>query len=185
MIRFFCYILGFHLGIPNLLNDFLKFLYISFLYFVGSLGCEVLSLLTFIILFQFSLVQSLNHVWLFATPWTAACQAFLYISTPVHLLKHMSITSVMPVNHLIFCCPLLLCLQSFPASGSFPVNQLFTSGGQNIGVSASASILPKNIQAWFLLGWTGWMSFQSKGLSRVFSNTTVQKHQFFSAQLSL
>ena len=77
------------------------------------------------------------------------------------------------------------CLQSFPASGSFPVSQFFTSGGQNIGVSASASVLPMNIQDWSLLGWTGWISLQSKGLSRVFSNTTVQKHQFFGAQLSL
>ena len=76
-------------------------------------------------------------------------------------------------------------LQSFPASGSFPISQFFTSGGQSIGVSASASVLPMNIQDWSPLGWTGWMSFQSKGLSRVFSNTTVQKHQFFHAQLSL
>ena len=76
-------------------------------------------------------------------------------------------------------------LQSFPASGSFPRNQFFASGGQSIGVSASASVLPMNIQEWFALGWTGWISLQSKGLSRVFSNTTVQKHQFFGAQLSL
>ena len=76
-------------------------------------------------------------------------------------------------------------LQSFPASGSFPMTQFFTSGGQSIGVSASASVLPMNIQDWFLLGWTGWISWQSKGLSRVFSNTAVQKHQFFGAQLSL
>ena len=76
-------------------------------------------------------------------------------------------------------------LQSFPASGSFPMSQFFTSGGQSIRVSASPSVLPMNIQDWFPLGWTGWISFQSKGLSRVFSNTTVQKHQFFSAQLSL
>ena len=74
--------------------------------------------------------------------------------------------------------------QSFPASGSFPISQFFASGGQSIGVSASASVLPMNIQDWFPLGWTGWISLQSKGLSRVFSNTTVQKHQFFSAQLS-
>ena len=74
-------------------------------------------------------------------------------------------------------------LQSFPASGSFPVSQFFTSGGQSIGVSASASVLPMNIQDWFPLGWTDWVSFQSKGLSRVFSNTTVQKHQFFCTQL--
>ena len=77
------------------------------------------------------------------------------------------------------------CLQSFPASGSFPVSQFFTSGGQNIGVSASASVLPMNTQDWSPLGWTGWISLQSKGLSRVFSNTTVKKHQFFSTQLSL
>ena len=75
-------------------------------------------------------------------------------------------------------------LQSFPASGSFPVSQ-FSSGGQNIGVSASASVLPVSIQDWFPLGLTGWISLQSKGLSRVFSNTTVQKHQFFGTQLSL
>ena len=74
--------------------------------------------------------------------------------------------------------------QSFPASGSFPVSQLFTSGGQNIGVSASTSVLPMNTQDWSHLGWTGWISLQSKRLSRVFSNTTIQKHQFFSAQLS-
>ena len=76
-------------------------------------------------------------------------------------------------------------LQSFPASGSFHMNQLFTSGGQSIGVSALVSVLPVNIQDWFPLGWTVWISLLSKGLSRVFSNTTVQKHQFFSAQLSL
>ena len=76
------------------------------------------------------------------------------------------------------------CLQSFPTSGSFHMSQLFTSGGQNIGVSASISVLPMNSQDWSPLGWTGWISLQSKGLSRVFSNTTIQKHQFFSAQLS-
>ena len=76
-------------------------------------------------------------------------------------------------------------LQSFPASGSFQMSSFFTSGGQSIGVSASASVLPMNTQDWYPLGWTGWISFQSKGLLRVFSNTTVQKHQFFGAQLSL
>ena len=76
-------------------------------------------------------------------------------------------------------------LQSFPASGSFQMSQFFTSGGQSIGVSASASVLPMNIQDLFPLGWTGWISLLPKGLSRVFSNTTVKKHQFFSAQLSL
>ena len=80
--------------------------------------------------------------------------------------------------------PFSSCPQSFPASGSFPMSQLFPSGGQSIGVSASTSVLPMNTQDWFPLGWTGWLSLQSKGLSRVFSNTTVQKHQFFGAQLS-
>ena len=79
--------------------------------------------------------------------------------------------------------PFFSCLQSFPASGSFPVSQFFTSGGQSIGLSAS--VLPMNIQDWFPLGWTGWISLLSKGLSRVFSNTTVQKHQFFGFELSL
>ena len=76
------------------------------------------------------------------------------------------------------------CLQSFPTTGSFPMSQFFTSGGHSIGVSASASVLPMNIQDWFPLGWTGWISLLSKGLSRGFSNTTVQKHQFFGTQLS-
>ena len=81
--------------------------------------------------------------------------------------------------------PFSSCLQSFPASGSFPMSWLFASGGQSIGVSASASVLPMNTQDWSPLGCTGWISSKSKGLSRVFSSTTVQKHQFFSAQLSL
>ena len=81
--------------------------------------------------------------------------------------------------------PFSSCLQSFPASGCFQMSQFFASGSQSIGVSASASVLPMNIQDWYPLGWTGWISLQSMGLSRVFSNTTVQKHQFFGAQLSL
>ena len=80
--------------------------------------------------------------------------------------------------------PFSFCLQSFPASGSFQMSQFFASGGQNFGVSASASVLPMNIQDWFPLGWTGLISLQAKGLSRVFSNTTVQKHWYFDAQLS-
>ena len=80
--------------------------------------------------------------------------------------------------------PFSSCPQSLPASESFPMSQLFAWGGQNIGVSASASVFPMNTQDWFPLEWTGWISLQSKGLSRVFSNTTVQKHQFFGAQLS-
>ena len=79
--------------------------------------------------------------------------------------------------------PFSSCPQSFPASGSLQMSQFFTSGGQSIGVSASASVLPMSIQDWFLLGWTGWISLQSRGLSRVFSNTTIQKYQFFSSAL--
>ena len=81
--------------------------------------------------------------------------------------------------------PFSSCLQSFPSSGTFPMSQFFASGGQRIGVSASASVLPMTIQDWFPLEWTGWISLLSKGLSRVFSNTTLQKHQFFATQPSL
>ena len=91
----------------------------------------------------------------------------------------------MPCNHLILCCPLSSCIQSFPVSGSFPVSWLFSSGSQSIGVSALVSVLPMNIQGWFPLGLTGLISLQSKRLSRVFSNITVQKNQFFRAQFSL
>ena len=101
-----------------------------------------------------------------------------FIQTHVHWVGdgiQPSSSSVVPFSR----------LQSFPAPGSFPVSQLFASGGQSIGVSASTSVLPMNIQDWFPLGWTGWISLQSKGLLRVFFNTTVQKHQFFRAQLSL
>ena len=101
------------------------------------------------------------------------------------LLKLMCIETVMPSNQLIHHHPLHFLPQSFPASESFPMNQLFASGGQRIGVSASASVLPMNIHDWFSLRLTRLVSLQSKGLSRVFSNTTVQKHQIFSAQLSL
>ena len=131
-----------------------------------------------------SSVQSLSHVHLFANPWAAACQASLSITNSWSLLKLMSMESVMPSNHLILCRPLLLPSIFLPAAGSFPMSQFFASGGQSIGVSASASVLPMNTQDWSLLGWTGWISLQSKALSRVFSNTTVQKHQFFGAQLS-
>ena len=97
-------------------------------------------------------------------------------SCPLSQWCHPAIlTSVIPFSS---------CLQSFPASGSFQMSQFFASGGQSIGASASASVLPMNIQDWFPLGLTGWISLQSKGLSSVFSNTTVQKHQFFSTQLS-
>ena len=128
---------------------------------------------------QFSSVQSLSPIWLFATPWTVTCQASLSITNARSPPKSMSIVSVMPSNHLILCSPLLL-----PPS-IFQMSQFFASGGQSIGVSASVSVLPKNTQDWSPLGWTCWISLQSKGLSRVFSSTTVQKHQFFGTQLSL
>ena len=112
----------------------------------------------------------LSHVRLFATPWTAARQASLLITNSWSLLKLMFIKLVMPSNHLILCCPLSSCLQSFSASGSFLMSRLLASSGQSIGVSASPSVLPMNIQDWFTLGWTGWISLQFKGLSRVFSN---------------
>ena len=136
----------------------------------------------------FSSVQSLSHVLLFATPWIAARQASLSITNSRRSPELMSIESVMPSSYLILCLILILpfssCPQSLPASESFPMNQLFAWGGQSIGVSALASVLPKNTQDWPPLEWTGWISSQSKGLSRVFSNTTVQKHQFFGALLS-
>ena len=133
----------------------------------------------------FSSVQSFSYVRLFATSWTAACQASLSITNSWSLLKPLSIESVMPSNHLILCRPLLLLPSISPSSGSFQMSQLFASGGQSIGVSASTSVLPMNTQDWSALGWTLWISLQSKGLSRVFSNTTVQKHQFFTTLLSL
>ena len=126
-------------------------------------------------------VQLLSHVRLFVTPWIAACQASLSITNSRSLLKLLSIESVMPSSHLILCCPLLFLPQSLPSSGSFPISQLFAWGGQSTGVSAWASVLPMNTQDWSPSGFTGWISLQSKRLLRVFSNTTIQKHQFFSA----
>ena len=128
---------------------------------------------------------SCSHVRLFVNPWIAARQTSLSITYSCSLPRLMSIESVMKSNHLILCVPFISCFQSFPESGSLQMSQLFASGGQSIGVSASTSVLPVNTQDWSPLGWTGWIFLQSKGLSRVFSNTTVQKHQFFCAQLSL
>ena len=119
------------------------------------------------------------------TPWTAACQASLSITNAQVLLKHMSIESVSHPTISSSVVPFFSFLQSFPASESFHMSQFFVSGGPSIGVSASASVLPMNIQDWSPLGWTGWISLQSKGLSRVFPTTTVQKHQVFGTQLSL
>ena len=133
----------------------------------------------------FSSVQSLSRVRLFATPWSAAPQASLSITNSWSLLKLMSIESVMPSNHLILCCPFLLLPSIFPASGYFLMSQFFRSGGQSIGASASALVLAVNIQDLFPLGLTSLISLQSRGLSKVFSSTTVQKHQFFGTQISL
>ena len=131
-----------------------------------------------------SSVQFLSCVWLYnpmdcRTPGLPVHQQLPgFTQTHVHWV-------VMPSTHLILCHPLLSCLQSFPASGSFEMSQFFASDGQSFRVSASTSVLPLNTQDWYPLGWTGWISLQSKGPSRVFSNTTVQKHQFFGTQLSL
>ena len=130
---------------------------------------------------QCSSVELLSHVWFFAAPWTAACQASLAIPKSQSLLKLRSIKSVMLPSHLILCYPLLFLPLSFTESGSFPMSQLFASGGQSIRASASASVLPMNMQGWFPLGLTGWIS---KRLSRVFSSITIRKCQFFSAQPS-
>ena len=129
-------------------------------------------------MYSYASVKLLSCVRLFATPWTAAHQAScpspaptVYSnSCPLSWWCHPAISSSV--------VPFSSCPQSFPASGSFQMSQLFTSGGQSIGVSASASVLPMNIQDWSPLGWTGWISLLFKGLLRVFSNTTVQKHQF-------
>ena len=129
---------------------------------------------------QFSL---LSHVQQFATPWNAACQASLSLTNSWNLLKLMSVELVMPSNHLIPFCPILLLPSIFPSIRAFPMSQFFVSEGLSIG--ASGSVLPMNIQDLFPLGLTGLNSLQSKELSRVFSNTTVQKFQLFHAQLSL
>ena len=130
----------------------------------------------------FSSVQSLSRVPFSETPWTAAHQAFLSITNSWSLFKVTSIESPCHPTTSSSVVP-FSCLQSFSASRSFQMSQFFSSSGQSIGVSASAPVLPMNIQDWFPLGWTGWIFLQSKGLSRVLSNITFQKHQFFSTQL--
>ena len=132
-----------------------------------------------------SSVPSVAQSCLTVTPRAAARQAFPSITNSWSLLKLTSIESVMPSNHLILCHPLFLLPSIFPTLGSFPMSQYFTSGGRSIGDSASASVLPMNIHDYFLILLTCLISFQSKGLSRVFSNTAVQKHQFFGAQFCL
>ena len=126
-----------------------------------------------------------SRVWLFVTPWTAAHQASLSITNSQSFLKLMSIESPMPSNHLILSCPLLLLNSIFPNIRIFSNESVLFIRWPKCW-SFSFSISPSmNIQDWFPLGWAGWISLQSKGLSRVFFNTTVQKHQFFSTQFSL
>ena len=138
--------------------------------------------------YDFSLlssVQLLSRVWLFVTWWTIAYKVTLSITNSWSPPKPMSVYSMMSPNHLILSIILFSsCPRSFPASGSFQMSQLFTSCGQCIGGSASTSVPPRNTQDWSPLGWTGWISLHSNGLSRVFSNITVQTHQFFGTQLS-
>ena len=123
-----------------------------------------------------SVVQSLSFVQLFGTPWTIALQASLSFTVSWSLLK-LTFTESVQSKCLILCRPFSSCLQTFPASGSFVMSWFFALGGQSIG--ASTSVLPMNIQGWFPLGLTGLISLQSKGLSRVFSSTTIGKHQSF------
>ena len=120
-----------------------------------------------------------------ATPWTAAHQASLSITSSQSLLKLMSIELVMLSNHFILCCPLLLLPSIFVSIRVFSKSQSFAAGGQSFRVLASASVLPMNIQDWFPLGWIGLISLQSEALSRVFSGITFEKHHFFSVQRSL
>ena len=134
---------------------------------------------------QFSSVQSLSRVQLFATQWTAACQASLDITNSRSLLKLMSIKSVMPSNHLILCHPLFLPPSIFPSIRVFSNESVLHIRWLKYWSFSFSISPPMNIQDWFPLWLTGLISVQSKGLSRVFSNTTVQKNQFFSAQLSL
>ena len=134
-------------------------------------------------------VQSLSCVQLFATPWTAAPQSSLLFTISPSLLRLMSTESVMPSNHLILCRPFLLLPSIFPSFRGFLISRLFASGGQSIGASTSASVLPMNIQDWFPLGWTRWISLQSKGLSRVLqhhsSKASILQHSaFFMVQFS-
>ena len=118
-------------------------------------------------------VQSLSHVWLFVTPWPAACQAPLASTISWGLFKFTSIESAMLSNHLVLCCPLLLLSSIFPSIKVFSNELTLHIRWQSIGASASASVLPMNIQCWFLLRLTGLISLQSKGLSTVFSSTTI------------
>ena len=168
----------------HILNYNNSYYFLSHLYAPGTV-LSTLYTLTHLI-FKINIWSCCSVVKLCLTLWgprTAACKAFLSFTISLSLLMsielwwHPTISS--SVN------PFSSCPQSFPASGSFPMSQFYALGGQSTGASASAPVLPMNIQAWFPLGLTGLISLQSKGFSRVFSNTTVRKHQFFGAQSSL
>ena len=131
---------------------------------------------------HFIVVHLLSCVQFCVIPWSVACQAPLYSTVSWNLLKFMSIVLVMVSNHLILCAPLSFYLLFYPASRSFPMTWLFTSSGQSFGASALALVLTINIQGWFSLGLTALISLLVKGFSRVFSITTVQKHQFYCIQ---
>ena len=133
---------------------------------------------------QFSSVQSLSHVWLFATPWIAARQASLSITNSRSSLRLTSVESVMPSSHLILCCPFLLLPPIPPSIRVFSNESILHMRWPKYWVSALASFLPSKSQGWSPSEWTCWISLQSKGLSRVFSNTTVQNYQFFGTQPS-
>ena len=152
--------------------ELLSFRVVLFLYFWGTSiqFCTVV------------FIQSLSRIQLFVTPWTEPHQTYLPFTVSWSLLKLFSIESMMPSNPIILCHPFISCLQSFPASGSFPVDWLFISGSQSIGASASASVLLVSIQGWFPLKFIDLISLQSQGLSGVLSSTTVQKHPFFGAE---
>ena len=150
-----------------------------------SISLSLPDLFYFKSIYVFVVVQLLSRVRLFAPPWITALWASLSFTTSQNFLKIMSIELVMPFHHLIFVVPYSFCPQSFPASRTFTVSWLFASGGQSIGASASAWVLPMSVQDWFPLGVTGLISLLSKGLSRVFFSTTIQKYQFFSVQPSL
>ena len=154
-----------------------------FPFYLFSLEPKAIRYITFLAL-QFSSVQSLSRVWLFATPWITACQASLSITNSQSSLKLMSIESVMPSSHLILCHPLLL-LPPIPLSIRVFSNESTLHMRWPKYWSFSFSIIPsKEIPGLISFRWTGWISLQSKGLSRAFSNTTVQKHQLFGAQPS-
>ena len=169
--------------LPYIGAEYLGFLNIC-LSFKISLFEKVYNSYFYSFLRQFSSVQSLSRVWLFVTPWTAAHQAFLSITNSWSLLKHMSIELVMPSNHLILWHPLFLPPSIFPSIRVFSNDSIHIRWPKFWSFSFNISPFI-NIQDWFPLRWTGWISLQSNGLSRVLSNTPVKKLQFFSAQLSL